>query len=95
MAYYIMLSTLTDEGRKTVMSNPKRIKAVNSEVENMGVTVKAQYALLGQYDFLNILEADNNETIAKMATALGARGTMNTVTLAAMDVDHFIKTLES
>ena len=95
MAYYIMLSTLTDEGRKTIMSNPKRIKAVNNEVQNMGVTVKAQYALLGQYDFLNVLEADSNETIAKMATALGARGTVHTVTLAAMDVDDFIKSLES
>jgi len=93
MAIYIMMTTLTDEGRKTVKTNPKRIKEVNKEVEAMGVKVLAQYAILGQYDFINILEAKNNEAIAKVATELGSRGTLQTTTLAAMTIDEYINSL--
>ena len=67
MAVYLMLTTLTDEGRKTIRANPERIKEVNKEVEAMGVKILAQYALLGQYDFANILEASGNEAIVKVA----------------------------
>ncbi|MGD0794230.1 MAG: GYD domain-containing protein [Dehalococcoidales bacterium] len=94
MPLYIMMSNLTDEGRKTVKSNPQRIKEVNKEVESMGVKVLAQYVVLGQYDFINILEAPNNETIAKMALELGSRGTLQTNTMAALTLDDFIKTLK-
>ncbi len=90
MAVYIMLTTLTDEGRKTIKENPKRIKEVNKEVEAMGVKILAQYALLGPYDFINILEAKDNKTITKVAIELGARGTLQTMTMAAMTVDQFI-----
>jgi uncharacterized protein with GYD domain len=94
MPLYIMMSNLTDEGRKTVKSNPQRIKEVNKEVEAMGVKVLAQYVVLGQYDFINILEAPNNETIAKIALELGSRGTLQTNTLAALTLDDFIKSLK-
>ena len=94
MPVYIMLTTLTDEGRKTIKEKPERIKEVNKEVENMGVKILAQYALLGQYDFVNILEAPSNETIAKVAMQLGARGTLQTTTLAAMTLDNFIATMK-
>jgi uncharacterized protein with GYD domain len=94
MALYVMLTNLTDEGRKTLMEKPDRLKEVNKEVESMGVKVLAQYALLGGYDFLNILEAQDNQTIAKVAVALGARGTISTTTLAALAVDDFIKMLK-
>jgi uncharacterized protein with GYD domain len=93
MSLYIMMSTLTDEGRKTVKSNPQRIKEVNKEVEAMGVKVLQQYVVLGQYDFINILEAPNNETIAKVALELGSRGTLQTNTLAALTLDDFINTM--
>jgi len=83
----VMLTTLTDEGRKTVKSNPKRLKEVNREVEAMGVKILAQYALLGPYDFINILEAPDNKTITKLALELGSRGTLQTMTMAAMPVD--------
>lgn len=89
-----MMTNLTDEGRKTVKSNPQRIKEVNKEVEAMGVTIIAQYVTLGQYDFINILEAPNNETIAKVATELGSRGTLQTSTLAALTLDEFISSLK-
>jgi uncharacterized protein with GYD domain len=93
MPLYIMMSTLTDEGRKTVKANPQRIKEVNKEVQAMGVKVLAQYVVLGQYDFINILEAPDNETVAKVALELGSRGTLQTNTLAALTLDDFINTL--
>ena len=91
MAVYVMLTTLTDEGRKTIKQNPERIKEVNKEVEGMGAKILAQYALLGPYDFVNILEAPNNEAITKVAIELGARGTLGTLTMAAMTLDEFIR----
>jgi len=93
MAIYVMLTTLTDEGRKTVKSNPKRLKEVNKEVEAMGVKILAQYALLGPYDFINILEAPNNKVISKVAIELGSRGTLQTMTMAAMSVDELASNL--
>ena len=93
MPLYIMMTNLTDEGRKTVKSNPMRIKEVNREVESMGVKIIGQYVTLGQYDFINILEAPDNETIANVATELGSRGTLQTMTLAALTLDNFINSL--
>ncbi len=93
MALYVMLTTLTDEGRKTITAKPKRIKEVNEEVEAMGVKIIAQYALLGPYDFLNILEAPDNITVSKLAMDLGARGTLQTMSMPAMPLDEFIDKL--
>lgn len=90
-----MLSTLTDEGRKTVKMRPERIKEVNTELEKMGVKVLAQYAVLGPYDFINILEAPDNETIARVVIELGARGTVQIVTLSAIPIDRFEKRLQT
>ena len=89
MAIYVMLTSLTDEGRKTIKGNPQRIKEVNKEVEAMGAKILAQYALLGPYDFVNILEAPNNKIISKVAVELGSRGTLQTMTMAAMTIDEF------
>ena len=90
MATYVMLTTLTDQGRKTIKENPQRIKEVNKEVEAMGVKILAQYALLGPYDFINVLEAKDNKAVSKVAVELGARGTLQTLTMAAMTLDEFI-----
>jgi uncharacterized protein with GYD domain len=91
MAVYVMLTTLTDEGRKTLKANPKRLKEVNKEVEAMGVKILGQYALLGPYDFVNILEAPDNKIVSKVALELGARGTLQTMTMAAMTIDELTK----
>ena len=93
MAIYVMLTTLTDEGRKTIKQNPQRIKEVNKEVESLGVKIVAQYALLGPYDFVNILEAPDNIAISRVAMELGSRGTLQTMTLAAMTLDEFVGNL--
>lgn len=93
MAIYVMLTTLTEQGRKTIKENPQRIKEVNKEVEAMGAKILAQYALLGPYDFINILEAQDNKIISKVAVELGARGTLQTLTMTAMTLDEFIGNL--
>lgn len=90
MAVFVMLTTLTDEGRKTLQDKPERIKDVNKEVEARGVKIINQFALLGPYDFVNILEAPSAEAVSRVAIALGARGTLQTMTMAAMSVDEFI-----
>lgn len=94
MATYVILSTLTDEGRKTIKGKPKRILEVNRELEKMGIKVKEQYALLGPYDFLSIVEAKDNETIMKMSVEIGARGTVQLLSLGAMPVADFVKKLK-
>jgi uncharacterized protein with GYD domain len=81
METYIMLTKLTDQGRKTIKENPNRTKEVNREVEAMGGKVVAQYAVLGPYDFVNVVQAPDNKTIAKISVELGARGTMEIMTL--------------
>ena len=91
MAIYIMFTTLTDEGRKTLKQNPQRIQEVNKEVEAMGVKILNQYAILGPYDFVNILEAPDNRTISKVALELGSRGTLQTMTMAALTIDELVK----
>lgn len=91
MPIYIMMSTLTDEGRKTIKKHPERIEEVNREIENMGAKVLAQYAILGQYDFITILDAPNNESIAKISIEMGSRGTVQIITLPAIPVEEFIE----
>ena len=95
MPKYVMLSTLGPEGSSRLRDNPQRLKEVNADVEAMGVKVLAQYALLGMYDFLNILEAPDEVTMAKVATTLASRGTLKTLTLTAIEVDDFIDSLGS
>ncbi len=94
MPYYILLSNLTDEGWKTVKERPERIKEVNRELEAFGVRVIRQYAVLGPYDFVNIVEAPNNETVAKVSIELGARGTIKILSMAAIPIDEFIASVK-
>lgn len=94
MPYYILLSNLTDEGWKTVKEKPERIKEVNEELQAFGVKVLNQYAVLGPYDFVNIVEAPNNETIAKVSIELGSRGTIKIVSMAAIPIDEFIASIK-
>lgn len=94
MPYYILLSNLTDEGWKTVKERPERIKEVNKELEAFGVRVISQYAVLGPYDFVNIVEAPNNETVAKVSIELGSRGTIKILSMAAIPIDEFIASIK-
>ena len=95
MATYIFLSTLTDEGRKTIKGRPERIQEVNKEIEAMGAKVVDQYAVLGGYDFISIVEAVDNETVARISVELGARGTIQISTLPAIPVPQFIDRLKT
>jgi len=93
MPLYVMLTKLTAEGRKSIKHNPEHIKEVNVEVQAMGIKGIAQYALLGPYDFLTIIEAPGNEEVAQIAMELGARGTVETMTMPAMKLDNFIASM--
>jgi uncharacterized protein with GYD domain len=90
---FVMLSTLTPEGVQTLKSNPSRIREVNKEIEQLGVTVKAQWATLGQYDFVNVIEAPDETTVARVSLELGSRGTARYETLPAIPVEDFISAL--
>jgi len=94
MATYIMMSTLTDEGRKTLKERPERLHEVNKEVESMGARVIGQYAVLGGYDFINVIEAPTNEVMARIAMELGARGTIKVHTMPAMPVAQFVDMMQ-
>jgi uncharacterized protein with GYD domain len=90
MATYILLTNLTDEGSKTIKSNPERIKAVNKELEVLGVRVVAQYAVLGPYDFVNIVEGPDIKTLARVSAELSSRGSIRILTMPAISIDEFI-----
>ena len=94
MPTFVMLSTLGPDGSAKLRDNPARLREVRSEVEAMGVRVLHQYALLGTWDFLNIIEAPNEIEMARVATTLNARGTLKTLTMPAIDADEFIAALE-
>ena len=85
-----MLSNIGPNGASTLLQNPDRLKAVNAEVEAMGVHVAAQWALLGQYDFCTVLEAPDEKTVARVAMVLGSRGTVKTLTMVALPIDEFV-----
>jgi uncharacterized protein with GYD domain len=94
MSVYLMLSTLTDQGRAALQDDPEILKDINKEVEFAGVKILTQYALLGQYDFVNIVEAPSNEVIAKLAIRLSAKGHTQTLTLAAITLEDLITALK-
>ena len=93
MPTYIMISTLTPEGVQTVKNNPNRIKEVNRELEQIGAKVVAQWATLGRFDFVNVVEAPDEKTIAKVSLELGSRGTAHYESLTAIPIDEFIDSI--
>ena len=94
MPKYILLSTLTTEGQKTLKNKPERIKEVNKEVEKFGVKVLEQYAVLGPYDFVNIVDAPDNDTVFKMSVELGSRGTIRILSMPSITVDKLVESLK-
>jgi uncharacterized protein with GYD domain len=93
MPKYLMFSTLGPDGAATLREHPERLLAVNAEVEALGVKVLEQFALLGPYDFCNVLDAPDETTMAKVALVLAARGTVKTLTMAAIPIDEYIEAL--
>jgi uncharacterized protein with GYD domain len=93
MPTYVMLTNLTADGVRTLKNNPGRVSEVNAEVEQIGAKVLAQYATLGQYDFITIVEAPDEKTMAKVSVELGSRGTMTSQTLSAIPAKDFAGSL--
>ena len=94
MPTYIMLTSLTAQGVQTLKSNPARLREVNSDVEELGARVLHQWATLGPFDFVNVVEAPDEQTIAKVSIALGARGSAKLQTLTAIPIDEFLDAIE-
>lgn len=90
MATFVLLSSLGPDGFARLSEEPERILEVNAEIESMGAKVLHQWAVLGQYDFINVLEAPDAETMMRITTALAARGTMKTTTLSAVPVEDYV-----
>lgn len=95
MATFILLSTLTDEGARTITTRPERIKEVDDEIIASGVTVLSQWAVLGPYDFVSIVEAPDDLTISRVSAQLSSRGTIRILTLPAIPIDEFISGLRA
>src|SRR5437867_6433094 len=93
MPTFVMLTTLTPEGVQTIKNNPQRIREVNKEVEQLGAAVKAQWAVLGRFDFVNVIEAPDEQTAARVSLELGSRGTAKYETLSAIPIEDFIASL--
>jgi uncharacterized protein with GYD domain len=94
MPNYVLLSTLTTEGRQTMHAHPERLEQVNKEIEELGCRVLSQYAVLGAYDFVTIVEAPDNEVAAHLSVDLGSRGTVNIMTLPAIDIADLTRKLQ-
>jgi uncharacterized protein with GYD domain len=90
MATYILLSSLTAQGVQTLKANPDRLREVNKDVEELGARVVHQWATLGEYDFVNVVEAPDSATMARVSVALGARGSTKIRTLTALTIDEFL-----
>jgi uncharacterized protein with GYD domain len=93
--YYCLMTTLTNEGRKSIKKNPGRIWEVNKEIETMGARVVAQYKTLGPYDFVNILEAENARVISRVVIEICSRGTLEPMLMGAITVEDFVKEIEA
>ena len=94
MPIYILLSTLTQQGVQTLKSNPERLRQVNHDIEELGAKVLHQWATLGEFDFVNVVEAPDTATIAKVSLGLAARGSVRIETLPALGIEEFLATLE-
>jgi len=93
MPIYILLSRLSQQGIQTLQSNPDRLREVNRDVEELGATVLHQWATLGEFDFVNVVEAPDTATVARVSVALGARGSTRIETLPALSIDEFVDSL--
>jgi uncharacterized protein with GYD domain len=93
MPIYILLSRLSQQGVATLKSNPDRLHEVNKDVEELGARVLHQWATLGEFDFVNVVEAPDTATIARVSVQLGARGSTKIETLPALTIDEFVQTL--
>jgi uncharacterized protein with GYD domain len=94
MPMYLMLTTLTEKGVQTLKSNPARLREVNRDVEELGARVLHQWASLGEYDFVNIVEAPDDLTVAKVSIAIGARGSAKLESLPLVDVEQLLSSFE-
>jgi len=94
MPKYLMLTTLTEQGVQTLKANPARLREVNRDVEELGAKVLHQWAMVGLYDFVNVVEAPDSATIANVSLALAARGSAKLQSFELLEIDELLGKLE-
>jgi uncharacterized protein with GYD domain len=92
---YIMLSKLSEQGLQTLRANPERIREVNKDVEELGARVLHQWFMLGPYDFVNIVEAPDAKTVARVSVAISARGSTELESYEAIEVEDIVSLMSA
>jgi uncharacterized protein with GYD domain len=92
---YLLLSSLSPQGLQTLATTPERLFEVNREVERLGGRVVRQWALLGAYDFLSVVEAPDERTISRITFELASRGSATFETLVALTIEELMETLQT
>jgi uncharacterized protein with GYD domain len=93
MRTFLLLSSLSPQGLQTLAATPERLFEVNREIERLGGRVVKQWALLGAYDFLSVVEAPDAITITRLTIELTSRGSASFEVLAAIPIDELIESL--
>lgn len=82
MPHYIILGNWTEEGIRNVKDAPKRVENTRRMIEKSGGEMQLYYTF-GEYDFVMVVEAPNDETMMKNLLSLGGLGNIRTTTLKA------------
>ena len=88
MATYIVLSTFTDQGIRTVHETTHRADQVREMAKKFGVNVKEIFWTLGSYDVVTIFEAQDEASITALSLAIGSAGNVRTQMLRAFNRDE-------
>ena len=89
MPTYIQLLTLNDAGRAMALDDPGSVSRAQDESATPGVRVMGLYGVLGQYDFVSIVDAEDNDVIARYSLELGARAGAHVATMPAIPIGRF------
>lgn len=88
MALYFLLGTLTPQGQKDLNQNPNLITEASRNFSSDGASVLGQYAVLGHYDYVTMVEAGSNDAVARLSAELGAKTGLRFETLTCIRNIH-------
>ena len=89
MAKYVLLSRFTQQGLETIKDGPARLDAARETLRRLGAELKDFYLTIGGYDLVVILEAPDDETVARASLAIGSQGNVRIETLRAFTEDEY------
>ena len=92
---YVTLYKLTDQGIRNIRQAPERLQAGIKAVEALGGKLISFYLTMGEYDYVVISEAPNDEAVAAGALAGGALGNVRSTTMRAFTQQEFVRIVKS